>query len=131
MTSCFFNNPRILVTGGTTVKCQDAPIEWCQAKIKLLYKKGNPANPENFRPIALTSVIGKLFNKLIAIRLERFLHCNDLIDTSLQKGFLSGMNGTMEHIFALSAIVQNAIDHGLPIAVTLLDLKNAFGSIFH
>ena len=37
----------------------------------------------------------------------------------------------MEHIFTLSAIVQNAIHHGLPMALTYLNLKNAFGSVSH
>ena len=37
----------------------------------------------------------------------------------------------MEHIFATSSIVQNALHHGLPLSVTFLDLKNAFGSVSH
>ena len=40
-------------------------------------------------------------------------------------------NGTMEHIFAMSAIIQNACAHIAPLAVTFLDLKNTFGSVFH
>ena len=56
---------------------------------------------------------------------------NNLIDTSSQKGFLTGINGTKEHIFAVTAMIQNAIHHGLPIAITFLDLANAFGSISH
>ena len=47
------------------------------------------------------------------------------------KGFLSNINGTMEHIFATSSIVQNAMNYGLPLSVTFLDLKNAFGSVSH
>ena len=67
----------------------------------------------------------------MANRLERFLRVNGIIETSLQKGFLSNINGTMEHIFATSSIVQNALHHGLPLSVTFLDLKNAFGSVSH
>ena len=37
----------------------------------------------------------------------------------------------MEHIFATSAIIQNAVHNGLPLSVTFLDLKNAFGSVPH
>ena len=87
--------------------------------------------PANFRPIALTSAIGKLYHKIIALRLERFALENNIIDASLQKGFLTGINGTMEHIFSVSAIVQNALQHGLPLAMTFLDLANAFGSVSH
>ena len=47
---------------------------------------------ENFRLIALTSVIEKLFHKILAIRLEEYTLSNSIIDTSLQNGFLRGIN---------------------------------------
>ena len=68
-------------------------------------------------------------SKIIANRLERYLLENNVINSSLQKGFLSGVNGTVEHTFAITSILDNAIQHGLPLALTFLDLKNAFGSI--
>ena len=108
-----------------------APESWCQAKTILISKNQDLSNPENFHPIALTSAIGKIFNKILALRLECFLRKNDIIDTSLQKGFLTNINGTMQHIFATSAIIQSAIQNGLPHSVTFLDLKNAFGSVLH
>ena len=37
----------------------------------------------------------------------------------------------MELTFAISAIIQNAVQNGLPLSVTFLDLKNAFGSVPH
>ena len=37
----------------------------------------------------------------------------------------------MEHIFAIRVIVQNAIDSGLPLAMTFLNPENAFESISH
>ena len=110
---------------------QIAPDAWCDARIKLIFKGGDNQSPVNFRPIALTSVVGKLFHKIIALRLEQFLSDNKIIDTSIQKGFLTNINGTMEHIFTVSAIVQNAIQLRLPLAMTFLDLANAFGSISH
>ena len=37
----------------------------------------------------------------------------------------------MEYIFTVTAIVQNAIQHGLPLAITFFDLENAFGLVLH
>ena len=65
------------------------------------------------------------------MRLEKFLRENNIIDTTLQKGFLTGINDMMEHIFIVSSIVQNAIQHGLPLALTFVNLENIFGSISH
>ena len=110
---------------------QVPPTSWTHAKIITLHKKGDHRDPANFRPIVLTSVIGKLFHKILAIRLEDFLISNSMVDKSLQKGFLRGVNGCIEHVFAIQAMVQNAMEHSLPLALSFIDLKNEFGSILH
>jgi hypothetical protein len=53
------------------------------------------------------------------------------MDISLQKGFISGMNGVMEHILSVNALINNAGIHKLSLATTFVDLCNAFGSISH
>ena len=63
--------------------------------------------------------------------MEHFLLDNNIINPSIQKGFLSGINGCVEHIFSICSILDNAIQHELPLAMSFLDLKNAFGSISH
>jgi len=108
---------------------QEAPHPWSGATIKLIHKSGDTNIPSNFRPITL-SVVGKLFHNILATRLENFA-IDNIVDNSAQKGFLTNINGTMEHIFAISAIVQNAMENGLPLSITFLDLANAFGSISH
>ena len=49
------------------------PTLWTHAKIIMIHKKGDITDPVNLRPIALTSVIGKLFHKILANRLECYL----------------------------------------------------------
>ena len=108
-----------------------APPSWGKGKIILLHKHGDTSCPSNFRPIALSSTIGKLFHKILALRLEEFCLSNEIIDPAIQKGFLSGINGTMEHIFALTALIDHARSNGMPLTITFVDLKDAFGSICH
>ena len=79
----------------------------------------------------MTSVIPKLFHKILAKRLESYLLQNGIVNPSIQKGFLSGINGTAEHIFTTTAILDNAVQHGSPLIVTFLDLQNTFGSVAH
>ena len=110
---------------------QDPPSSWRHANIITIHKKGDPLLPANFRPIALTSVIGKLFHKVLADRFEDYLVHNSMIDKSLQKGFLRGVNGCMEHVFAVQSIISNAQEHSLPFAMSFIDLRNAFGSVSH
>lgn len=66
------------------------------------------------------------------MRLEKFLRENVVIDTSLQKGFSqASMTRWNTSSLIVSSIVQNAIQHGLPLALTFLNLENIFGSISH
>ena len=113
------------------LRTQECPHTWCTANLSLIHKSGDPADPANFRPIALTSVLGKIFHKILASRLEQFAIDNEVIDPSTQKGFLKGINGVNEHTFSMSAILEHARSNGLPVAITFVDLRNAFGSIAH
>jgi len=63
-------------------------------------------------------------------RLEEYLQKNNVIDTSVQKDFITGP-GVFEHVYSLSAILQDAISTKRPLMITFLDLKNAFGSVPH
>ena len=104
-----------------------APSIWGVARIKLIFKSGDLSDPSNFRPIALTSVVGKLLHKILSRRLETYLKANDILDTSIQKGFVSGLPGVFEHIYCLSAIMQDTLTNKCPLMMTFLDLKNALG----
>ena len=73
---------------------QNGPSSWFQAEIILIPKEDDLSQPSKFRPIALTSTVSKLFHKILAKRLERFVLQNNIINPTLQKGFISGTNGT-------------------------------------
>ena len=78
---------------------QTLPTSCCHAKIITIYKSGDTSKPSNCRSIACTSVIAKLFPKIIATRLENY------VISTHQKGFLRGINGTH---FAVQLILNNA-----------------------
>ena len=65
----------------------------------------------------------------MSIRLEIFALNNRLLDPSLQKGFLHGVNGTMKHIFSTDSLLDNARATKKTIVISFLDLQNAFGSV--
>ena len=111
------------------LKDHTCPSSWCVGKIILAYKSGPASDPSSFRPIALTSTIGKLFNRILASRFEKFIRGNGIVDPSIQKGFLSGIPGALEHIFTTSAILSNSKSQGQPLYMSFLDISNAFGSI--
>ena len=48
--------------------------------------KPNYNNPSSYRPISLTSIIGKLMERIITNRLEGYVETNDILDEE-QEGF--------------------------------------------
>jgi hypothetical protein len=107
------------------------PTEWKYAFTILIYKRESNKDPSNFRPIALQPVLAKIYSSVIRNRIYTFLMQNQFIDTNLQKGFWSGISGTVEHTELLSYIINHARIKQRQVIVTLLDLKNAFGEIDH
>ena len=107
------------------------PKIWRRALVTLIFKAGDPSEPKNFRPIALQPVIGKIFNSFVRNKISNFLTANDLIDTSMQKGFWPGINGVTEHLGLLTHLMKLQKNKKRDIYVTLLDLKNAFGEVHH
>ena len=63
------------------------PLEWKEANIIPLFKKGSRSKSKNYRPMNLTSMICKLLETLIKDHLVEFLVKNHLINPS-QHGFL-------------------------------------------
>ena len=62
------------------------PLEWKEANIIPLFKKGSRNKYVNYRPVSLTSVICKLLETIIRDHMMDFLAKHKLINTS-QHGF--------------------------------------------
>ena len=110
---------------------RDVPASWAAAFIVLLSKSDVVNDPGEFRPIAITDTIGKLFFSILSSRLEKFMVHNKFIDNTLQKGFLSETPGCLEHTFTLYELMQNAKREKRQLVISWIDLANAYGSVRH
>ena len=93
--------------------------------------KGDTNQPENFRMISLTSCVSKIFHQVLADRTGTFLTRNRLINPDIQKAFLKGINGCVEHNQLLQEAIAFAKSKKKTVHVTFFDLADAFGSISH
>jgi len=110
------------------------PNAWKIACIKLIGKstaKEDPKYPSNFRPIALTSCIGKIFTTILKNRWLKHMLGNGYLDRSVQKAFMSATPGCIEHQAKLAAILCDARTKHKSLVVCWLDLANAYGSVHH
>ena len=64
----------------------DTPSQWSQSNIILIYKKGDPRDIGNYRPISLLPCLYKLFSSLINQRISTTLDAEQPVE---QAGFTS------------------------------------------
>ena len=108
------------------------PLEWREARIKLLFKgKGDPKSFDNYRPLAITSILGKLVNAVIKTKMLKHCREQNIINEGVQKGFLPKVSGCMDHIAAMMNIMRVAKKSKKDFYALLLDLKAAYDSVPH
>ncbi|XP_071944903.1 uncharacterized protein [Antedon mediterranea] len=105
------------------------PDDWKVAHVSAIFKKGNPTNPSNYRPISLTSVICKVMESLIRDDLMMFLEGNDLISNH-QYGFRAGRSCVTQLIMVLDKWTA-MIDEEGGVDVAYLDFSKAFDTVPH
>ena len=100
---------------------------WNNNIITPLHKKGCKANPDNYRAVAVSSTIGKLFSTIL---LHRILHFKDLKcpDPINQLGFSKGAQ-TTDHILTLSTIISKYEKLKTPVYAIFVDFRKAFDSV--
>ena len=87
------------------------------------------AIPSDFRPISITPVLSKVFERLLAKRLALFAEKNSLLPTH-QFGFRKGL-GTCDALLTISDSVQKALDSGMEARIIGLDFSSAFDCVNH
>lgn len=105
------------------------PEEWLIGIIRPIYKnKGDPSNPENYRPITLLSCLGKVFTNILGTRIEHFADDISLIKES-QAGFRKGFS-TLDNILVLQFLTHTLINSKKKLFCAFVDFKQAFDTVW-
>ena len=100
------------------------PEDWRIANVTPIFKKGQKSSPANYRPISLTSVVGKVMEKVIKITLTSHLKRNKLIRPS-QHGFMQNKS-CATNLLEYMEVVTKMIDQGESMDIIYLDFAKAF-----
>ena len=73
------------------------PDEWKVTKLRVLFKKGDPTLPKNYRPIAVLSVMAKLFSTVLSIQHSRSGHREQIIPGTIRISTSSGLCGRIAY----------------------------------
>ena len=105
------------------------PSSWRTANVTPILKKGKPAGqPQSYRPISLTSCIGKLAERMINIRLYHWLEKNQLLD-DVQAGFRKGCR-TEDQLFRFVQSTIDGFQNGKSTIAVFIDLQQAYDRVW-
>ena len=105
------------------------PLEWKEANIIPLFKKGSRNKSVNYRPVSLTSVICKLLEIIMRDHMMHFLVKHKLINPS-QHGFLKARS-CLTNLLCFFEEITKWVDDGSPVDVIYLDFQKAFDKVPH
>ena len=107
----------------------ELPKLWLEANVTPLFKKGSRLNPANYRPISLTSVTGKIMEKIIKDEIMEHLIKHNLINKH-QYGFVYNkacVTNLLETMDLLTKLLSDKESFDL----LLLDFEKAFDKVSH
>ena len=103
---------------------------WEEAEVIFLKKEGKDsyAKPGSYRPISISSYIGKIYEKIIAQRYVKFLIANGYWDSD-QEGFTKSRN-TIRYLNHLHLGIKEDIEAKLTSLCLFVDFEKAFDSVW-
>ena len=107
------------------------PSTWKKANIVPIHKKGSRQCKNNYRPISLLPILGKIFEKLLFDKIYSHLCENGLL-TQNQSGFRPG-DSTINQLLSITRKIYRAFEE-IPSKETrsvFLDLSKAFDRVWH
>ena len=99
------------------------------ANVIPVFKKADPLQCTNYRPISLTSNIGKILEKLVNTRLYCFLDQNEILYNN-QYGFRNNHSAT-HALIDITEKIRNALDSKYYACGVFIDLEKAFDTVNH
>ena len=103
------------------------PADWKLANVVPIHKKGSKAEVANYRPISLTSLVMKLYEKIVR---DELLHrCHHLIDQR-QHGFLARKSCCTQMVDFCDSLALSLNDN-IRSDVIYFDFQKAFDTVNH
>ena len=109
-------------------KNEYAPKRWREGVVVNLFKKGDKADPGNYRGITLLSTVGKTFCKILNDRMGTMMEKEGKVSEG-QAGFRPNRS-CVDHVYTLGKIIQGRKDAGLTTYCFFLDVQKAYDTVW-
>ena len=125
-----FLAPRIAVIFRKLTRVGGFSLFWRTGNITPTSKSATAGScPSNYRPISITPILSKIFERLLAKRLNTYAEKHEIFPRQ-QFGFRKGL-GACDAVLTISDRVQKALDSGLEARMIGLDFSAAFDRVNH
>ena len=98
-----------------------------RAVITPIHKGKSKALPKNYRPVALTSQLCKVFEKVVRSRIAAYLEDNNLLNPG-QHGFRAGRS-CLSQLLSHMDRITTSLEQGCGVDVVYLDFAKAFDKV--
>ena len=105
------------------------PMKWKTSKVIPLFKKGDPLNPKNYRPVALLPILSKVLEKIVFNQVVEYIERNKILHPS-HHGSRANFN-TSTAVIEMQSYWIDAMERGEVTGVMMLDLSAAFDLVDH
>ena len=105
------------------------PSQWLQAMVTAMHKTGPKNSYENYRPISITSIIGKLMESIIRDKIVSHMERNNLFSET-QHGFVPSRNCITILLICMEHWT-NILDKGYPVDIIYTDFSKTFDRVPH
>ncbi len=105
------------------------PDDWKKANVTPVFKKGSKSDPNNYRPISLTSICGKLFEHIITSNLASYMDTNNFFHPD-QFGFRKKRSCEMQ-LTRVCQDIASLLDKNKESYMVFLDFAKAFDKVPH
>ena len=97
--------------------------------VRPIYKKGEKLDINNYRPITITSEIGKIYERVLLVRMLEFLNKENIF-CQFQHGFKKGLSTTTAVIDYIHQVIS-LLEQNKKVGTLFFDLSKAFDSVKH
>ena len=103
------------------------PQVWKQTKLTVIFKKGDPELPQNYRPIAIVPILYKLFSRMFCKRMVDLVMRHQSVDqAAYRKGF-----SAEDQVFTVTQLIEKSWEFSCPLWLGLVNFEKAFDTVEH
>ena len=105
------------------------PDKWKHANVQPVHKKNSRQIINNYRPISLLPICGKIFEKLMFDSMYSFFQVNNLLSKD-KSGFRPG-DSTINQLLSITTEIYEAFENYEEVRAIFLDISKAFDKVWH